>query len=181
MTIFTTVNLPHRGIVRHALSPRVAMSRLEDVAAADGWRCWICDEPVDPHMSVNDPRGPSIDSVLTRARAKTAGKQGSKGQGPAAGTERLAHRGCNTRKGAVAAVVPWAGHLFVADPAPIIPSIDRLQRKGGREVMARCPTQADADEAAAWLHDRLSRLAPDMQIDAAVEAGGGQYLVVIRA
>lgn len=157
------------------------MSRLEDVGAADGWRCWICDEAVDPQMSVNDPRGPSIDSVITKARAKATGKQSSGKSGPATGTERLAHRGCNTRKGAVAAVVPWPADLFVADPAPIIPTVDRLQRKGGREVMGRCPSQADARDAATWLGDRLSRLVPDMDIATAVESGGGQFLVVISA
>ena len=149
------------------------MSRLEDVAAAAGWRCWICDEPVDPQMSVNDPRGPSIDSVVTAAREKKA-------KGKVAPADRFAHRGCNTRKGAVAPVVPWPAHLFVADPAPIIPSVDRLQRKGGREVMARCPTQGDARDAAAWLADRLSRLVPDAEFETTVEAGGGQYLVVVR-
>ena len=162
------------------------MSRLDDVGAADGWRCWICDEAVDPRMSVNDPRGPSIDSVITKARAKSTGKQSTGKQasgksGPATGTERLAHRGCNTRKGAVAAVVAWPTHLFVSDPAPIIPTVDRLQRKGGREVMGRCPSQADARDAATWLGDRLSRLVPDMDITTAVEPGGGQFLVVISA
>lgn len=148
------------------------MSRLEDVGALDGWRCWICDEAVDPEMSVNDPRGPSIDSVTTKAKAK---------KGSVAGTERLAHRGCNTRKGAIAAVVPWPAHLFVADPAPIIPAVDRLQRKGGREVMARCPSQADASAAATWLGARLARLVPDLTIHTEVEAGGGQFLLVIRS
>lgn len=168
--------------MRHALHPDlhtavrlgdVAMSRLEDVGAADGWRCWICDESVDPQMSVNDARGPSIDSLTTKKPAK--------GKGSVAGTERLAHRGCNTRKGAVTAVVPWPPQLFVADPAPIIPSVERLQRKGGREVMARCPTLADGREAATWLADRLSRLVPDLDVQTEVEPGGGQFLVVVRA
>ena len=148
------------------------MSRLEDIAARDGWRCWLCDEPVDPKMSVNDARGPSIDSRLTKAK--------SKGVAPGS-TDRLAHRGCNTKKGAVAAVVPWAGHLFVVDPAPIITTLERLQRKGGREIMARCPTRADAHDAATWLADRMSRLAPDLGTTTEVEAGGGQFLLVLRA
>ena len=149
------------------------MSRLEDVAERDGWRCWLCDEPVDPAMSVNDSRGPSIDTLGSKAKPK----------GPAGGgeAERLAHRGCNTRKGAVAAVVPWPGHLFVADPAPIVTSVERLGRKGGREIMARCPSAHDARDAADWLVDRLSRLRPDLTVNADVEPGGGQYLVVLRA
>ena len=149
------------------------MSKLDDIGEADGWRCWLCDEPVDPDMSVNDPRGPSIDLRTTKAKAKK--------KSAAAVQERLAHRGCNTGKGATAPVVPWAEDLFVVDPAPIIPSVERLDRKGGREIMARCPTRADADAAAAWLVDRVSRLQPDLDAVTEVESGGGQFLVVLRA
>ena len=148
------------------------MSRLDEVGDADGWRCWLCDEPVDPEMSVNDPRGPSIDSLTTRAR--------SRARGTGAPSERLAHRACNTKKGAVAAVVPWPDRLFVVDPAPIMASVERLQRKGGREVMARCPTLADGDDAATWLADRLSRLCPDLPVTTEVEPGGGQFLLVVH-
>ncbi len=148
------------------------MSRLQDIADRDGWRCWLCDDAVDPQMSVNDARGPSIDSRLTKAK--------SKGVAPGS-TDRLAHRGCNTKRGAVAAVVPWATHLFVVDPAPIIATVERLQRKGGREIMARCPTRADAQDAAAWLDDRMKRLAPDLGATTEVEGGGGQFLLVLLA
>lgn len=143
------------------------MSRLEEVAGADGWRCWLCDEPVDPQMSVNDPRGPSVDSLTSRGKNR--------------GSERLAHRKCNTRKGAVTPVVPWSDELFVVDPAPILTAVDRLQRKGGRELMARCPTREDGERAAGWLVDRISRLRPDLGVTADVEPGGGQYLLVLRA
>ncbi len=149
------------------------MSRLGDVGERDGWRCWLCDEPVDPEMSVNDGRGPSIDSRATKAKNKNSAG------GPL--DERLAHRGCNTGKGATAAVVPWPDRLFVVDPAPIITSLERLQRKGGREVMARCPTRADGQDAATWLIDRISRLQPGLAVTADVEPGGGQFLLVLRA
>ena len=98
-----------------------------------------------------------------------------------AGVERLAHRSCNTRKGAVKPVVAWAPELFVVEPAPIVATVERLTRKGGREVVARCPSQADADKAAGWLLDRLSRLAPQLAVTTQVEAGGGQFLLVLRA
>ena len=147
------------------------MSRLDDIGTADGWRCWLCDEPVDPEMSVNDSRGPSIDSILTKAKSKSSGAD------PHAG--RLAHRGCNTKKGAIAPVIPWPNTLFVFDPAPILASIERLQRKGGRVVMGRCPTLVDANEAAAWLLDRLSRLRPELEATAQVEPGGGQFMLVL--
>lgn len=155
------------------------MSRLEEIGERDGWRCWICDEPVDPQMSVNDPRGPSIDS-LTTAKASKAAKAKKGKSGGASPPERLAHRDCNTRKGAVAAVIPWPEHLFVVEPAPILASVERLERKGGREIVARCPTEADGREAAAWLVDRIARLSPDLQVWAEVEPGGGQYLLVLH-
>lgn len=153
------------------------MSRLDEVGEADGWRCWLCDEPVDPEMSVNDDRGPSIDLRTTKAKAKAKARRAGGGEGQ----ERLAHRGCNTGKGAVAPVVPWPDHLFVIDPSPIVASVERLQRKGGREAMARCPTAADADEVAVWLVDRVGRLEPTLPVRAEVEQGAGQYVVSLRA
>lgn len=123
-------------------------------------------------MPVNDGRGPSIDGLTTEKRAKKKGGQPR---------ERLAHRACNTGKGKVKPVVPWLEHLFVVDPAVILQSAERLGRKGGREVMARCPDEADANEAADWLVDRFSRLEPDLDVTAEVERGGDQYLVILRA
>jgi hypothetical protein len=145
------------------------MSRLDEVAERDGWRCWLCDEPVDPRMSVNDDRGPSVDGLMTAKAAK--GKSGA--------VERLAHRGCNTRKGAIKAVVPWPTRLFVGDPAPLIGVADRLRRKGGREVVARCPSRTDANETADWLVERFSRLAPELEVTTSIEPGGGQFMVAL--
>ena len=145
------------------------MSILDDVGARDSWRCWLCDQPVDPTASVNSDRGPSVDAGAA-----------PKGKKPAPGGERLAHRSCNTRKGAVKPVVAWSPDLFVVDPAPIVATVDRLSRKGGREVVARCPSRADADQAAVWLVDRLSRFAPGLAVTTQIEPGGGQFLLVLR-
>lgn len=146
------------------------MSNLNDVGQRDSWRCWLCDEPVERDAYANADRGPSIDSG---ARPK--------GKKAVAGSERLAHRACNTRKGAVKPVVPWSSELFVVEPAPIVSTVERLTRKGGREVVARCPSQADADQASAWLLDRLSRFAPQLAVTTRIEAGGGQFLLVLAA
>lgn len=155
------------------------MGRLEDIGEQDGWRCWLCDEPVDASRSVNDDRGPSVDSRMTDRKAKAKGKGKKKGSVDV--PERLAHRSCNTGKGNVDAVVPWADHLFVVDPSPIISSVERLANKGGREVMARCPTRADAQQAADWLVDRVSRLEPGLAVSADIDEGGGQFLIALRA
>jgi hypothetical protein len=146
------------------------MSTLTEVGERDSWRCWLCDEPVDPNASVNADRGPSVDSGSS-----------PKGKKAPAGVERMAHRACNTRKGAVKPIVAWSSDLFVVEPAPIVATVDRLTRKGGREVVARCPSRADADQAAVWLVDRLSRFAPGLAVTTQVEAGGGQFLLVLRA
>lgn len=153
------------------------MTRLDEVGASDGWRCWLCDEPVDPDASVNDDRGPSVDSRITKAKSKRGGPSTAERRT----NERLAHRGCNTKKGAVTAVVPWPRDLIVGDPAAIIASVERLGRKGGREVMGRCSTESDAESAGRWLVDRISRLEPTLDLAARIETGGGQFLIILEA
>ena len=145
------------------------MSDLNQIGKNDDWRCWLCDEAVDPDASVNSDLGPSVDSFMV-AKAK----KGS------AAVERLAHRACNTKKGKVAPVVPWGSELFVVDPAPIVETVERLGRKGGREVVARCPNEADAKQAAEWLLDRLSRFAPELDFDVEIKQGGGQYMLSLK-
>lgn len=145
------------------------MSTLTEVGDRDSWRCWLCDEPVDPDMSVNDPRGPSVDSITTAKKGKKK-----------AGVERLAHRACNTKKGAVKPVVPWPDRLFVVDPAPIVGVVEQLERKGGRVAVARCPGRSDAEEAAEWLLDRVSRFAPDLRLTTDIDEMGGGALLVLK-
>jgi hypothetical protein len=158
------------------------MSRLDEVAERDGWRCWLCDEHVDPDMSVNDPRGASVDSMNAGTKgAKGARSSGARGKSDSETGERLAHRGCNTKKGAVAPVVAWPDRFFVADPAPLFAVAERLERKGGREVVARCPSRSDADEVADWLVDRFSRLIRAVPVTASIEPGGGQFLIALSA
>lgn len=153
------------------------MSKLDEVGERDGWVCWVCDQPVDSSKSVNDDRGPSVDALVSNAKSAKA----ARGKGASNATERLAHRACNTKKGAVKAVIAWPSRLLVSDPAPLLAVAERLARKGGREVVARCPSQADADETAEWLMDRFSRLSPELAISASIESGGGQYMVALAA
>ena len=58
---------------------------------------------------------------------------------------------------------------------------ERLERKGGRELVARCPSKKDAQEAADWLVDRFSRLVPGLPVTASVDVGCGQFLVALAA
>ena len=145
------------------------MSDLNEVGERDGWRCWLCDKPVDPEASVNADLGPSVDSYAV-AKTKKASTL----------VERLAHRACNTMKGKIEPVVPWSDEIFVVDPSPIVATVFRLTSKGGREAIARCPSEADARQASEWLLDRLSRFAPDTKFNVELKEGGGQYLLMLQ-
>lgn len=146
------------------------MSDLNEVGDRDNWICWLCDTPVDPDASVNSDRGPSVDSYSVAKSKKNV-----------VTVERLAHRDCNTMKGKKPPVVSWSPELLVVDPSPIVATVDRLQRKGGREVIARCPSQEDAEQASEWLLDRLSRYAPDLAVSTQITSGGGQYMLFLQA
>lgn len=145
------------------------MSDLNEVGDRDNWRCWLCDKPVDPDASVNSDLGPSVDSFEV-ARSKKKSDT----------VERLAHRGCNTMKGKNAPVVAWGEDLLVVDPSPIVATVDRLTKKGGREAIARCPSEEDGEAASAWLLDRLSRFAPETRFSTELVPGGGQYLLMLK-
>jgi hypothetical protein len=146
------------------------MSDLDEVGQRDNWLCWLCDTPVDPDASVNSDRGPSVDSYNVVKSKKNV-----------VTIERLAHRDCNTMKGKKAPVVAWSPELLVVDPSPIVATVDRLARKGGKEVIARCPSEEDAELASEWLLDRLSRYVPDMALTTRITSGGGQYMLFLEA
>jgi hypothetical protein len=145
------------------------MSDLTAVGDKDNWICWLCDKAVDQDASVNSDLGPSVDSF-----AATRVKKG------AVAVERIAHRQCNTMKGKIAPVVPWSKDVFVVDPSPIFETVERLRKKGGREIIARCPGEQEANEASSWLLDRLSRLAPELSFETQVSSGGGQYVLALK-
>ena len=145
------------------------MSDLTAVGDKDNWICWLCDKPVDKDASVNSDLGPSVDSF-----AATRVKKG------AVAVERISHRQCNTMKGKIAPVVPWSKDVFVVDPSPIFETVERLRKKGGREIIARCPGEQEANEASEWLLDRLSRLAPELSFETQVSSGGVQFVLALK-
>jgi hypothetical protein len=145
------------------------MSDLNEVGERDKWICWLCDTAVDPNGSVNSDLGPSTDSFAA-AKAKKGTET----------LERLAHRQCNTMRGKIAPVVPWSKDIFVVDPSPIFESVERLKAKGGREIVARCPDEKDAQEASDWLLDRLTRLAPGVKFSTELKPGGGQVMLALK-
>jgi hypothetical protein len=68
----------------------------------------------------------------------------------------------------------------VVDPSPIFETVERLRKKGGREIIARCPGEKEAQEASDWLLGRLSRLAPEVKFETEASTGGGQYVLALR-
>jgi len=103
------------------------MGQLDDVGEADGWRCWLCDGPVDRNIPPNDPRSATVDKRATTAKLKA-----------------------------------------------------KKKNKTGREAMGRCPTEQDAEAAAEWLVDRMSRLSPDLKVSCPITPTGGQYLISLK-
>ena len=77
-------------------------------------------------------------------------------------------------------MVPWPKDLLVVDPSPIFETVERLRKKGGREIIARCPDQQDAEQASEWLLDRISRLAPELKFSTQITAGGGQVVLALK-
>ncbi len=146
------------------------MASLDDIGERCGWRCWICDAPVDPNASVNDDQGPSLDRC--EVFVKPSGKKK-----PEPAEERLAHRACNTKKGATKPVIAWPNDIILFDAAPIIQSAERLMAKGGKEMVARCASRRDAEDAARWLEDRLKRLVSGVTFSTRIDEGGGQFLL----
>ena len=55
-----------------------------------------------------------------------------------------------------ARTIPWGWKRTMT--APIIPTVERLTRKGGREVVARSPSRDDAEQAGTWLVDEGWRM-----------------------
>jgi hypothetical protein len=145
------------------------MSDLTAVGEKDNWICWLCDKVVDKDTSVNSDLGPSVDSF-----AATKVKRG------AVAVERIAHRQCNTQKGKISPVVPWSKDVFVVDPSPIFETVERLRKKGGREIIARAPGEQEAKDASEWLLNRLKRLAPELELSTEIKSGGGQYMLTLK-
>jgi hypothetical protein len=58
--------------------------------------------------------------------------------------------------------------------------LSAFAKKGGREIIARCPGEQEADEASEWLLDRLARLAPELDLSTEIKPGGGQFMLTLK-
>jgi hypothetical protein len=83
-------------------------------------------------------------------------------------------------KGKIDPVIQWPSNLMVFEPAPIIATVERLAKKGGKEAVGRCADSKDAELASTWLIDRLSRYTPELSFKTEVMPGGGQFVLMLR-
>lgn len=81
-------------ILRRAAEATGESFTIDEIASRDGWMCWICGRPVDPaqehHASRPNPIGPSIDHVVPVSLLGPHTRD----------NVRLAHLGCNIKRGA---------------------------------------------------------------------------------
>ena len=127
------------------------MATLSEIGDSDGWRCWVCDEPVPRDAKPNDPNQPVADQIEPAAK-------GTKGRGRV----RIAHKRCNDLRKGRPPTIPWPERFCVADAPELLQSLQRLEKRKppGGEVVAMC---ADADlavAAAAWAVSVASTLFP---------------------
>jgi len=83
-------------------------------------------------------------------------------------------------KGKIDPVIQWPSNLMVFEPAPIIATVERLAKKGGKEAVGRCADSKDAELASTWLLDRLSRFTPELSFKTEFMPGGGQFVLMLR-
>ncbi|GAC1329476.1 MAG: hypothetical protein NVSMB13_17110 [Mycobacteriales bacterium] len=142
------------------------------VARRDGWTCWICAGEVDQHAPVTSPVAPSVDHVVPRARGGS--------NEPA--NLRLAHRGCNGRRGSRLPELDWPVELRAVEPAPLWPVVQRaLRRPGEWEVVGVALSRDRASAATTWLAEALGQvLGAGFETRSSLTAAGWHLLALRR-
>ncbi len=118
------------------------MADLDELGEQDGWRCWLCGEPVPRAAKANDPALAVADQLAPAAK-------GQRGRG----TVRLAHKGCNDLRKGRPPKIAWPERLGVADAPDLLQSLTRLDKRRPQsgEVVAMCVDDAAAQAAAQWV------------------------------
>lgn len=76
---------------------------VDELARVYGWRCWLCGGVIDPSLDRRRRGGATIDHVLPRLHGGSDSLENL----------RLAHKGCNSTKGARGA---WRVRHIVDSP-----------------------------------------------------------------
>lgn len=123
------------------------MTRVDDLAERDGWKCWLCELPIDPDAIVGSPHRATIDHVVPKSRG-----------GPTKPANlRLAHARCNGERGNDLPELTWPERFMLVDAAPLWQSLARMLKRRSPEIVAVAPTHDLAVEAAEWARLRVER------------------------
>lgn len=113
-----------------------------DIAARDGWSCWICDNDIDPDARAGTHHAASVDHVIPKKY----------GGDTIAENLRLAHRRCNSRRGSALPELRWPPGMVPVDSADLWQSLRRLLKQpAGSETVALFLHATDADRASGWM------------------------------
>lgn len=123
------------------------MSRVADLAARDGWRCWLCEGEIDPTAVPNSPAAATVDHVVPRSR----------GGATEPANLRLAHRRCNGVRGNELPELHWPERFMLIDGAPLWRTLARILKRRSPEIIAVAPTRDLATAAAQWATVRIER------------------------
>lgn len=125
------------------------MARARDLAADDGWRCWLCGGDIDPDAPAGSRHSATVDHVVPRSR----------GGGSERANLRLAHRVCNQRRADDLPELAWPSELAPLDSTPLWAAVARAVRHPGRaEQVAAFGTEDRARQASAWAVEQACAL-----------------------
>ena len=136
------------------------MARARDLAADDGWRCWLCGGEIDPCAPTGSKHSGTVDHVVPRSR----------GGGSERANLRLAHRVCNARRADDLPELVWPAELAALDATPLWAAVARAVRQPGHaEQVAAFGTEDRARRASAWAVEQACALV------------GGSWIGEVRA
>ena len=145
------------------------MARIDELAARDGWVCWLCEGEIDPEAPRSHPGAPTVDHVVPKSR----------GGRTEASNLRLAHRRCNGRRGNDLPELHWPERFMLTDPTSLWQSLARILRRRSPEIIAVAPTLELAIDAGEWARERVQRFVGG-QWHVEVERLGATEQAVVR-
>lgn len=123
------------------------MKRVDELAARDGWLCWLCEGEIAPDAPPGSPASATVDHVVPKSR----------GGRTELANLRLAHRRCNTVRGNDLPELEWPARFMTIDAAPLWQSLARILRRRRPEIIAIAPTRELGEAAGAWARERVER------------------------
>lgn len=124
----------------------VSRATFRAVAESDGWVCWLCGDAV-AREAESGPWSGTVDHVRPRRR-----------RGPTVLENlRLAHRSCNTRRGADDPDLQWPDELAVIGSVDLWSEAVRLAARGDGSIVGLV-APAGGEPACGWLVRQVERM-----------------------